>query len=72
MNPSVPKHMTIDAPNGTGCQATDSDDTMESDSDYYSANEGEKCIRMDVEPTHKILTFSFGTSANTALTRVAN
>ncbi|KIM72658.1 hypothetical protein PILCRDRAFT_93368 [Piloderma croceum F 1598] len=37
---------------------------MGSNSDYYSANEGEKQARMDVELIHKTLTFSFGTSAN--------
>jgi hypothetical protein len=35
-----------------------------SDSDYYSANEGEKQVRMDAEPTHNTLTLNFGTSAN--------
>jgi hypothetical protein len=56
MDSSVLEHMAIDVFNGTGCQAIDSDDTMGSDSDYYSANEGEgeKQVSMDVELTQNI------------------
>ena len=63
MDSSALKRMTIDGSNGTGCQVTDNDDTMGSNSDYYSANEEEKQVRMDVEQT-RTLTFSFGTPAD--------
>jgi hypothetical protein len=64
MDSSALEHMAIDVFNPTGHQVIDSDDTMGSNSDYYSANEGEKQVRMDMEPTHNTLTLNFGTSAN--------
>ena len=53
--------------------ATDSDDVMASDSDYYSTNEEEKQIRVDAANVDQLqATFNFGTSTNTAPSHMAN
>ena len=53
--------------------ATDSDDAMASDSDYYSANEEEKQIGVDTANVDQLrVTFNFGTSTNTAPSHMAN
>ena len=54
-------------------RATDSDDAMASDSDYYSANEEEKQIGVDTANVDQLrVTFNFGTSTNTAPSHMAN
>ena len=74
--------MSSEISNGTGYQAENTDETMESGSDYYSAEEGER-QRMEVESAPHVpafaignldtsqVTFSFGVSMGTDHSQMA-
>lgn len=60
MQPSVPEHTRIDITYGTGNQVVNSNETFDSENDYYSANED----RMAVDGSGETTASTVGRSSN--------